>query len=175
MGILRAHTGAIGCIGLRSILSEIVEFYSLRDCRICRYVAANDSHACPHLIYILGMTPIEQNRILQCIDEQLKSRPNGGASQQTQPGAKAKAFPAEPVGELIRVRYIYCSDLFSSNVQERELVELDSGRVDMIDLYYRIGERERLDTFEFTLEMFTHEGYPLRVNDVTVKCTLAVL
>ena len=77
---------------------------------------------------------------------------------------------------LIVVRYIVCSELFATAVQEKTIYNLDPKTTAMKDLYGLILHQEKVDE-GFTLELFSHEGYPLSANEFTshCKCSLTCL
>ena len=69
----------------------------------------------------------------------------------------------------IVVRYILCSELFATTVQEKMVFNLNPETTAMKDLYGLILHQEKVAE-GFTLELFSHEGYPLSANEFTSHC-----
>ena len=67
------------------------------------------------------------------------------------------------------VRYILCSQLFVQELTEKSVFNLDETAHTMADLIGRIARTENISQ-GLSLELYTHEGYPLGVNEFTAKC-----
>ena len=85
----------------------------------------------------------------------------------TGPPVVADSSPMET--SLMQVRYILCSGLFSSDVQEKVVFNMDPSSTAMKDLYGLISHAENVGE-GFTLELFSQEGYPLSANEFTEHC-----
>ena len=85
----------------------------------------------------------------------------------TGPPVVADSSPMET--SLMQVRYILCSGLFSSDVQEKVVFNMDPSSTAMKDLYGLISHAENIGE-GFTLEFFSQEGYPLSANEFTEHC-----
>ena len=79
--------------------------------------------------------------------------------------------PGPSAVQVIQVRYLLCSGLFSSEVCEKLVFNLDSATTAMKDLYGLIQHAEHVEE-GFSLELYSHEGYPLNSNDYTCHCEL---
>lgn len=81
------------------------------------------------------------------------------------------------VPKRISLRYVFCSQLFSQDVMEKMIPDLDPGSIAIKDLIGLIGSANTegaaavgTEGDVLTLELYTHEGYPLGVNEYTEKC-----
>ena len=91
------------------------------------------------------------------------------ASSVTAVDDKPTATAESTEAALIVVRYILCSELFATTVQEKTVFNLNPVTTAMKDLYGLILYQEKVDE-GFTLELFSHEGYPLSANEFTSHC-----
>lgn len=73
----------------------------------------------------------------------------------------------------ISIRYILCNQLFAQELKERSIVKLDPASHRMKDLVSHITRAEKISEGQ-CLELYTHEGYPLGVNEYTAKCECAL-
>lgn len=71
--------------------------------------------------------------------------------------------------KAMSVRYILCSQLFAQELRERSVLKLDPASYTMKDLVSHIARAEKILEGQ-CLELYTHEGYPLGVNEYTAKC-----
>ena len=70
--------------------------------------------------------------------------------------------------EMVQIRYIICQDMFSAPVKEKTLPELN-GSTTLKDFYDSIMQVESISS-DLTIEVFSHEGYPLHPNEFTSQC-----
>ena len=70
--------------------------------------------------------------------------------------------------DMVQIRYILCQDMFSASVKEKTLSELN-GSTTLKDFYDSIMQVESISS-DLTLEVFSHEGYPLHPNEFTFQC-----
>lgn len=71
-------------------------------------------------------------------------------------------------GEIIEIRYIICQDLFYTSVEEKAITELNPSTT-VNDIYDIIMKKEGISS-DLTLEVYSHEGYPLHPNEFTSQC-----
>lgn len=67
------------------------------------------------------------------------------------------------------IRYVLCSQLFAQKLTERSVLDLDPASRTMADLVGSISRALKISEGQ-CLELYTHEGYPLGVNEYTAKC-----
>jgi len=125
-----------------------------------------------------GLTVVEQNRFLRYIQEQIKA-PQGAATDSARRGGRKKqneptksALKPAQSRDIIKIRYLYCNNLFDEETGEKLLEELDPASHTMEDIYGMIAEHEGIDAHEDTIELYSVEGYPLNVNQFTISCKL---
>ena len=70
--------------------------------------------------------------------------------------------------DMVQIRYILCQDMFSASVKEKTLSELKASTT-LKDFYDNIMQVESISS-DLTLEVFSHEGYPLHPNEFTSQC-----
>ena len=70
--------------------------------------------------------------------------------------------------EMVQIRYIICQDMFSAPVKEKILSELSTSTT-LKGFYDSIVQVESISS-DLTLEVFSHEGYPLHPNEFTSQC-----
>ena len=70
--------------------------------------------------------------------------------------------------DMVKIRYILCQDMFSASVKEKTLSELNASTT-LKDFYDNIMQVESISS-DLTLEVFSHEGYPLHPNEFTSQC-----
>ena len=70
--------------------------------------------------------------------------------------------------EMVQIHYIICQDMFSAPVKAKILPELNASTT-LKDLYDCIMQVESISS-DLTLEVFSHEGYPLHPNEFTSQC-----
>ena len=78
------------------------------------------------------------------------------------------AQDGSPSGEITEIRYIVCQDLFYASVKEKAISEL--GPSTTLSDFYNVIMREEGISSDLTLEVFSHEGYPLHPNEFTSEC-----
>lgn len=90
------------------------------------------------------------------------------------PDATITTMPVATSAEkpsLNQVRYLLCTNLFSADIKEKYVISIDPCTTAMKDLYGLI--KHAVSVAEgFTLELFSHEGYPLCANEFTSNCKL---
>lgn len=97
----------------------------------------------------------------------MDSTRRGGRKKRNEPTKKPT-----PSQDFINIRYIYCNNLFGKETGEKLLEDLDPSVHTMEDIYGMIAEDEEIEAHQFTVELYSVEGYPLNVNQFTVSCKL---
>ena len=126
--------------------------------------------------FISGLTVVEQNRFLRYIQEQIKAPQGATADSARRGGRKKHNEPAKksvkptPAQDLIKIRYIYCNNLFGEETGQKLLEDLDPATHTMEDIKGMIAEDEEIETHQLTIELYSMEGYPLNVNYFTESC-----
>ena len=69
----------------------------------------------------------------------------------------------------ITVRYVLCQGLYSSSVSEKWIRGLNPQEDKLSSLHQLIIKESHVPT-DMTLELFSHEGYPLNANEYTIDC-----
>lgn len=80
-----------------------------------------------------------------------------------------KSKVAAPASNLIDIRYIYCDKMFGKDKISAKTTKskINPDTYTMRNLQGYIAEEERIDVCEFTVELFSKEGYPLNINNST--------
>lgn len=71
----------------------------------------------------------------------------------------------------VMMRYVLCRDVFSKVVTERAVANLSLRSNSIREFMDIIRAQEHIDD-NFELELYTHEGYPMNVNEYNEKCKL---
>ena len=109
--------------------------------------------------YIIGLTTIQKRKLI---------RHAGQLRDDTIP--QAKSVPVAGVknsrnSAVYQFKYIFCSDLmFVQHIEQQTLIT-DMDKETMSVLTDRILTKECLSHDSVAVELFTHEGYPLPLND----------
>ena len=72
-------------------------------------------------------------------------------------------------GSLIQIRYILCKNMFSAPVKEKKILQLN---VSTLHEFYNSVKQVESISSDLSLEVFSHEGYPLHPNEFTSQCML---
>ena len=142
-----------------------------------------------------GITLIDQRRIIRLIRERLSSSSTPGftnspletpltrTSLRSFPVPIPTSFESAPTPTVeehyvppalkqkrSKIYYIFCKDLFGRNVMREVITNLDL-ELDSLELIARmISERHKFRLDTYAIEFYSHEGYPMCVNQYNVKC-----
>ena len=149
---------------------------------ICRY------------FFSLGLSVIVQRRLIRSIREMLYS--SASAFTEDSPLTSLRSFP-DDVGTLpiptsfesaptptveehyvppalkqkrSKMYYIFCKDLFGRNVMREVITNLDLEHDSLEFIARMISERHKFRLDTYAIEFYSHEGYPMCVNQYNVKC-----
>ena len=109
-----------------------------------------------------------QIKPLTCTTLEISSFLAGLAGTATPFTATTHALDDSVGSEMVQIRYIICQDMFSAPVKEKILSEL-SASTTLKGFYDTIMQVESISS-DLTLEVFSHEGYPLHPNEFTSQC-----
>ena len=124
---------------------------------------------------LTGLKPIQQRKFLSMAREHCDSDapfeawPVANYSQSRQREIKA-SIQSQSVATS--VRYVLCQDLFVKDTEERKLAQVYLNSTTIKDLIMGLCAKEEICQDLFTLELFTHEGYPININKYNEHCKL---
>lgn len=128
-----------------------------------------------YALLFIGLKPLQQRRFLRVLkehcdaDEALTMLSHSVPAMYDRYGHGVIVDSISSPFVTMSVRYILCRDLFTKEAREHVVVQLFLNRTTMEDLIDRIRSKEGFQQ-EYVLELFTHEGYPININNYNGDC-----